>query len=59
MESALQIPYAATIIQPELFKADMAAETKEFYKTFVGVELTDKQADNMLKGYGPNGEAYQ
>lgn len=59
MESALQIPYAATIIQPELFKADMAAETKEFYKTFVGVELTDKQAENMLKGYGPNGEAYQ
>lgn len=59
MESALQLLYAASIIQPELFQVDIAAETQAFYKTFVGVELTEDQVENMLKGYGPNGETYQ
>lgn len=56
MESALQIKFAASVIHPELYQVDMIAEVQEFYKEFVGVELTDEQAQNMINGYGPHGE---
>lgn len=59
MESALQIPFAASVIHPELFKVNLIDEVKTFYKDFVDIELPDKQAQNMIDGYGPNGEEYK
>jgi len=59
MESALQIPFAASIIHPELFKVNLVDEVKKFYKEFVNIELTDKQAQYMINGYGPKGEEYK
>lgn len=59
MESALQIPFAASVIHPELFKVNLIDEVKNFYKEFMDIELTDKQAQNMIDGYGPNGEEYK
>jgi iron complex transport system substrate-binding protein len=58
MESALQLPFAASVIHPERFTVDLVEEVKSFYKEFVGIELTDEQAKNMINGYGPNGESY-
>lgn len=55
MESALQILWSAQTIHPELFEVDMVAELQSFYKEFVGVELTEEQANNMLKGLDPDG----
>jgi iron complex transport system substrate-binding protein len=59
MESALQIPFAASVIHPELFKVNLVDEVKKFYTDFVGIDLTDKQAQYMIDGYGPNGEEYK
>lgn len=56
MESALQIKFAASVINPDLYQVDMVAETQAFYRDFVGVELTVEQAENMIAGLGPNGE---
>lgn len=58
MESALQIPFAASIIHPDLYEVDLVDEVKDFYKEFVGIELSDSQAMNMIHGYGPVGEEY-
>ena len=59
LESALQIPFAASVIHPDLFETDLVAEVQDFYREFVGVNLTKEQAQNMIDGYGPNGEAYE
>jgi iron complex transport system substrate-binding protein len=59
MESALQIPFAASVIHPELYKINLVDEVKKFYKEFMDIELTDTQAQNMIDGYGPNGEEYK
>ncbi|MGI5876200.1 MAG: ABC transporter substrate-binding protein [Dethiobacteria bacterium] len=56
MESALQIKFAASVIHPDLYQVDMIAEVQDFYREFVGIELTDEQAQNMINGYGPYGE---
>lgn len=56
MESALQIKFAASVIHPDLYQVDMIDEVQDFYKEFVGIELTDEQAQNMINGYGPYGE---
>ena len=55
MESALQILWSAQTIHPELFEVDMVAELQSFYKDFVGVELTEEQANYMLQGLDPDG----
>lgn len=55
-ESVLQIPFAATIINPHLYKADIVQNAKDYYKNFANVELTTEQAQNMVDGYGPNKE---
>lgn len=59
MESALQIPFAASVIHPESYKVNLVDDVKKFYKEFVGIDLTDKQAQYMIDGYGPNGEEYK
>ena len=56
MESALQIKFAASVIHPELYQVNLVAEVQDFYRDFVGIELTDEEAQNMINGYGPNGE---
>lgn len=58
MESALQILFAASVIHPDLFQVDMVSEVQDFYKEFVGIELTKEEAQNMINGYGPKGEDY-
>ncbi len=58
MESALQILFAASVIHPELFEVDMVSEVQDFYKEFVGIDLTKEEAQNMINGYGPNCEDY-
>jgi len=55
-ESALQILWAATIVQPELFKdIDVKAKTKAFYKKFMNYDLSDAEFDYILKGLNPDG----
>ena len=55
-ESALQILWAATIIQPELFRdVDVKAQTKAFYKKFMNYDLSDIEFDYILKGLNPDG----
>ena len=55
-ESALQILWAATIVQPELFKdVDVKAQTKAFYKKFMNYDLSDAEFDYILKGLNPDG----
>ena len=55
-ESALQILWAATIVQPELFKdVDVKAKTKAFYKEFMNYDLSDAEFDYILKGLNPDG----
>ena len=57
-ESVLQILWAAKTIQPDLFKdLDMKAKTKEFYKEFLGHELTDKEYGYILKALNPDGSS--
>lgn len=56
-ETILQIPYAASVINPKLYKVDMNKIVKEYYKKFANVELSTKQAQNMLDGFGPKGES--
>ena len=56
-ESALQILWAGTIIQPELFAdIDIKAETKAFYKKFMNYELNDAEFEYILKGLNPDGK---
>ena len=56
-ESALQILWAGTIIQPELFAdIDVKAETKAFYKKFMNYELSDGEFEYILKGLNPDGK---
>ena len=57
-ENVLQILWAAKTIQPDLFKdVDMKVKTKEFYKEFLGHELTDTEYGYILKGLNPDGSS--
>lgn len=56
LETALLIPWTASVIYPEHYKFDAVNETIEFYKTFMGYELTEKQAQYMISGLTPNGK---
>ena len=42
--------------QDKLIDVDMVKEVKDFYKKFVGYDMTDEEATNMLTGKGPKGE---
>lgn len=56
LETALLIPWMASVVYPEYFEFDAAKEIIEFYKTFMEYELTTEQAQYMIAGLTPNGE---
>jgi iron complex transport system substrate-binding protein len=56
LETALLIPWTASVVYPEHYEFDAVNETIEFYKTFMGYELTEEQAQYMIAGLTPNGE---
>ena len=56
IETALLIPWTASVIYPEYYEFDAVNETIEFYKIFTGYELTEQQAEYMIAGLTPDGE---
>ena len=56
LETALLIPWTASVIYPEYYKFDAVRETVEFYETFMGYKLTEEQAEYMLAGLTPDGK---
>jgi len=51
VEQPLTVLWAAKMMHPDLFAdVDLAKETKGFYKTFFGKELTDTQVAEILSG---------
>ncbi|WP_300155177.1 ABC transporter substrate-binding protein [Solidesulfovibrio sp.] len=49
----LCLKWLASALYPEVFPYDMVKETKEFYKLFLQVELTDEAAAALLRGERP------
>ena len=48
----------AKTIQPDLFKnLDIKSKTKEFYKEFLGHDLSDTEYGYMMKGLNPDGSS--
>ena len=56
IEIALMVPWIASMIYPEYYEFDVIDETIDFYKQFSGYELTEQQAEYMIKGLTPDGE---
>ena len=56
LETALLIPWMASTIYHEYYEFDAVNEVINFYKTFMGYELTETQAEYMIAGLTPNGE---
>ncbi len=56
LETALLIPWTAAVVYPEYYEFDAVEEVINFYKTFLGYELTEQQAEYMIAGLNPNGE---
>ena len=56
LETALLIPWTTAVVYPEHYEFDAVAETIEFYKTFMGYELSEEQAEYMIAGLTPDGE---
>lgn len=53
-EEALQIQWAAKTLYPDLFKnLDIVKETKSFYKQFFDYNLTDDDAERIIKAEPP------
>ena len=53
-EEALQILWAAKLFHPEKFSdVDLVKETREFYSTFYGYNLTEDEAQRIINGQGP------
>lgn len=53
-EEALQILWAAKLFHPEKFTdVDLVKETREFYSTFYGYNLTEDEAQRIINGEGP------
>jgi len=44
----LGLKWLVNLIYPEAFKFDMVKETREFYKLFLDLELTDAQIYKIL-----------
>ena len=45
-------------LYPDLINIDIHAETKDFYKEFYNVELSDTQIECILKGLSPDGSDF-
>lgn len=45
----LGVQWVANLLYPDVYDIDMAETTKEFYKLFYNVELTDDQVSDILK----------
>lgn len=56
LETALLIPWTASVVYPEYYEFDAVEEIISFYKTFLGYELSVQQAEYMIAGLMPNGE---
>lgn len=56
LETALLIPWMASVVYPEYYEFDAVNEIIEFYKTFMGYELSVEQAEFMIAGLTPSGE---
>lgn len=56
LETALLIPWTASVVYPEFYEFDAVKEVIDFYKTFMGYDLTEEQAQYMIAGLTPNGE---
>jgi len=56
LETALLIPWTAAVVYPESYEFDAKKEVIEFYKTFMGYELTEQQAEYMIAGLTPDGK---
>jgi iron complex transport system substrate-binding protein len=55
-ESALLLPLLAKALHPELFAdLDLRAEVQRYYHRFYRTDLTDAEADLLLRGLGPDG----
>ena len=53
-ESALQLLWAAQTIQPQLFAdVDLVKETVDFYKRFLHYDLSEADAQRIIKGEAP------
>ena len=53
-EAALQLLWAGKTLHPELFTdVDLVKETREFYSTFYGYQLTEDEAQRILAGQNP------
>ena len=55
VEYPLWILWTAQTLYPNLIDKDMVIETREFYKLFFDVELTDTQINYILNGLAPDG----
>ena len=56
LETALLIPWTASVVYPEYYEFNAVQETIDFYKTFMNYELTEQQAEYMIAGLTPDGE---
>lgn len=56
LETALLIPWTASVVYPEYYEFDAVQEVISFYKTFLGYELSVQQAEYMIAGLTPDGE---
>ena len=56
LETALLIPWTASVVYPEYYEFNAVEEIISFYKTFIGYELSVQQAEYMIAGLTPNGE---
>ena len=53
-EEALQLLWAGKTLHPELFTdVDLVKETREFYSTFYGYQLSEDDAQRILAGQNP------
>ena len=53
-EEALQLLWAAQHFHPELFKdIDLVKETREFYTTYYGYNLTEEETKLIIAGDAP------
>lgn len=54
-EEALQIQWAAKILNPDKFKSiDIIKETRYFYKTFLNYDLTEVEANKIINDESPS-----
>lgn len=50
----LGIQWLGNLLYPDVYKYDMAKETREFYKKFYHYDLTDEELTSLLKDSGGN-----